>query len=664
MQTRHTAKMLFEDDDTAIIGLYGVVFGGEDLEGESFSKSTDFKLNRAVGAPVHIDHTAESYIKFNDQTYVLKGIKDEIGEIVEVSPDEIGLYMQLQFEKSNEYWGLVEAMLNTGRMGASTGSDHRAQKSANGLIEIWPINEVSLTLTPAEPRTTENVTRFKSEGAPIHLNAEWQKELEGVAKSAEKLAEDLASFQNGSIEEFWESMQLHTQNTGIKSNQLTDSEQSAEASPEAHGAGEQSDTSETDDTEDGQLEAIEDTEPVDAPEVSEMTTETVVFDQEAAFKALLAGQAEMKSVIDSQAERIDALENTPSSPMPAADPAIENAKSVAYNKTQRGDTEAGAFKAWFKTGDGGTINAAQGQRLRGNSVNIKASNDTIGNLTTAVDGGNAVPVGHFNQIIARRDESMLSRTLGIRSIPGKGLTVNVPLDTEDDGEFVATAEQNDGYTNNFDRDMPAIGQKALTLAKYSKKIALTDELLMDEDSRLLAFIEDYIGRGMSKTHNSLLASEVIANGTTLATLAATNAIADGEIEDVEADDDLAPYLDNSNSVAWVMRNSTLGAIRKISGNDRVYSVESGGGPGVRNGRSLIGYPVYHSQKVAALSAGAGSNVALFGNFNFVGYREAPSMQLIRDEISVDGVVLLKYYFRTVYGVLQPEAVGKVVTAAS
>lgn len=738
MQNQSTipaAKILQEDQNTAIIGLYGVVYGGKDLYGDHFHSETDFKLDRVKGAPVLIDHTFETYVEHGGNLYKMEGITDEVGEIIDVSPDNLGLYMQLQFEKSNEYWPIVEGMLNTGKMGASTGSDHRA-RIKDGRINLWPINEVSLTMTPAEPRTVDHVSRlrqyesmlrdhgyteefivsqleqaknateFNSEALQNHIWTSNDVVTIGTGAYTFEIPETITNVPTGDY-----TLSITTDNSGqlhlyndsgttvatfdpsktdgltitpkfvdnqverlVKSKKLKLIETESEAAEDQQEGEMPVDQIESDESSnETAIEIVEkDLERVselidglsdegDTPDLEiEMSEEITVEVEDVQIEGINELQKTLKSVGESLSTinaRLTAIENEP------ADEIVVKTKTV--NRVQSlGDTATKAFASWVRTGDGGTVDAAQGLSYTGPRINVKASNDTLGNLTTAADGGNAVPTGHFNGIIARRDETMLSRTLGVRQIPGQGLTVNVPIDNEDDGEFIATSEQNDAYSNNFDRDMPAIGQKAFTLAKYTKKVALTDELLIDEDSRLMAFIEDFVGRGMAKTHNNLLITEVNTNGATLKTLAATNAIADGEVEDVEADDNLAAYLDNSGSVAWVMRNSTLGAIRKISGNDRVYSVESGGGAGVRQARQLIGYPVYHSQKIGALASGASTNVANFGNWNFVGMREAPSFQIIRDEISVDGVVLLKYYFRTVYGVLQSEAIGKVVTAAS
>jgi HK97 family phage major capsid protein len=311
-------------------------------------------------------------------------------------------------------------------------------------------------------------------------------------------------------------------------------------------------------------------------------------------------------------------------------------KAPAFNRTGLGDSETKAFAHYVRSGDDGGI--------RG----LKASNDTDMNIGTPADGGYAVPTGHFQGIIARRDEQMLAPKLGVRMIPGQGTTVNVPIDNEADGEFVSTNE-----AAAFDRDAPALNQKAMTLVKYTKKVELSVELLQDEDSRLLAFLDDFIGRGMAKTHNNLLITEVAANGTSLKTFAAADAIAAGEPEDIVGDDDLGAYIEDDNSVGWVMRNATYWDIASITGNARMYADLMD----AQGARTLLGYPVHMSQKVAAVGGDAKS--LFFGNWNYVGLREAPSFTFLRDPYSKasTGQVVLHYFFRAVYGVLQAEAVG-------
>lgn len=340
----------------------------------------------------------------------------------------------------------------------------------------------------------------------------------------------------------------------------------------------------------------------------------------------------------------------------------------AIIKTGLGDTEAKALVSWIRTGDTGGVKHLVGEDSAGQQIVTlgadpgtaevspgykawKASNATDMNIGTDADGGYAVPTGHLNQIIARRDETMLAGALGCRLIPGVGTTVNVPVDAEDDGEFVETAE-----AANSDLDAPALGQKAFTLKVYSKYLDLSYELLRDEASNVLAFISNFVGRGQAKTHNNLMLTEVAANGTNLKTFASTSAIAAGEIEDIEADDDLGAYLDDA-SVAWVMRNSTLSAIRSITGNDRLYSDPATGAPNVKDRRQLLGYDVFRSNKAAPIGASAKS--VYFGNWFYLGYRAPDGLQFLRDpySVAVKRQVRLHYYFSAVYGVLQAEAIG-------
>lgn len=334
----------------------------------------------------------------------------------------------------------------------------------------------------------------------------------------------------------------------------------------------------------------------------------------------------------------------------------------------QGDTEAKSLVRWLRNGDVGGVKHLIGENEAGQQIitlgadpgtnevstaykNWKASNATDMNVGTDADGGYAVPEGHLNQIIARRDETMIAGAIGCRLIPGVGTTVNVPLDAEDDGEFVETAE-----AANSDLDAPAMGQKAFTLKVYSKYLDLSYELLRDETSGVLNYISDFVGRGMAKTHNNLLVTEVGANGTSFKTFASATAIGAGELEAIEGNDNLGAYLDDS-SVAWLMRNSTLAAIRSITGDPRLYADDAVGAPNVRDRRQLVGYDVYRTNKAAAIGASAKS--VYFGNWNFVGYRAPDGLQFLRDPFSVaiKRQVRLHYYFSTVYGVLQSEAIG-------
>jgi HK97 family phage major capsid protein len=262
----------------------------------------------------------------------------------------------------------------------------------------------------------------------------------------------------------------------------------------------------------------------------------------------------------------------------------------------------------------------------------------------------------LNQIIARRDEMALASKLGVRRIPGTGLTVNVPVDAEADGEFITKAE-----AAAYDLDAPAIGQVPMTLVKYTKQIKLSEELLEDEDANLMSFLTDWIARGLAKTQNELLLAAVAAGGSTLKTFAGAAAVAIGELEDIVANDDLANYLDDTGSVGFVMKPSTYWYINKLASANMRYYAESNASGSVQQ-KTLLGYPVEFSAKSGAITTGQKS--IYFGNWNFVGMREGTGLQVLRDPYSSadTGQVNLWYRFRTVFKVLQSEAIGFAVQA--
>ncbi len=362
------------------------------------------------------------------------------------------------------------------------------------------------------------------------------------------------------------------------------------------------------------------------------------YDEYMAKADRMQKDVDRRSVLESAEMALDKPEPRQSAQDPQP-PAVPNVNL----KTKRGDDEQRALAYWVRTGDVSALQAEQ-----------RASNNTGMNITTAADGGNAVPTDHYNQIIARRDEQMLSAKLGVRRFGGRGTTMNVPVDDEADGEFITKAEMgDDNSTNVFDRDAPALGTVALTLVKYTKKVEITTELLEDEDASLLSFIEEFVGRGMAKTHNSLMLTEAAANGTAALTLDSASTIAYTEVPELwyKLPD---YYATDESSVAWIMARATEGVIRGLAGTTGWYFAPTPGGDTAIGRPTLWGAPIFNSGKAAAIAASAKS--VYLGNWYYMALREAPSFTMLRDPYTVDGKVILKYYFRCVYKVLQAAAI--------
>ncbi len=157
----YPVKVVKSDDATLTVGGYGVVFGGKDMMGDTFTAETDFWLSVMTGEmprPVLYDHGMDDAVKM----FVL-------GKTTKIEPDETGLWVEAQLERHNRYMREVEQLIGMGVLGYSSGSvGHlvryaETDKSSDpwgddwfwggGTFASWPLFEFSLTPTPAEPRT-------------------------------------------------------------------------------------------------------------------------------------------------------------------------------------------------------------------------------------------------------------------------------------------------------------------------------------------------------------------------------------------------------------------------------------------------------------------------------------------------------------------------------
>ena len=141
-------KLLGMDEETVTIGGYGVVFGGEDLEEETFTSETDYMPDLVPTKIVLYDH----------------GLQDEVkhilGKTVKEEKDEFGIWVEAQLERSKEYIKEILTLIDEKVLGWSSGSIRHLIELEGKVYKRWPIVEYSLTPTPAEPRTL-GVERLK-----------------------------------------------------------------------------------------------------------------------------------------------------------------------------------------------------------------------------------------------------------------------------------------------------------------------------------------------------------------------------------------------------------------------------------------------------------------------------------------------------------------------
>ena len=95
--------------------------------------------------PVYYDHA-------------LGGIKSQIGTVKVWTPTDTGIDVQIELDRRHKYAADVMKLAEQGALGLSTGALPHLVERVDGEIKRWVIGEISLTPTPAEPRTTTEVT--------------------------------------------------------------------------------------------------------------------------------------------------------------------------------------------------------------------------------------------------------------------------------------------------------------------------------------------------------------------------------------------------------------------------------------------------------------------------------------------------------------------------
>jgi len=275
---------------------------------------------------------------------------------------------------------------------------------------------------------------------------------------------------------------------------------------------------------------------------------------------------------------------------------------------------------------------------------VRDYNDAAMSIGTDAAGGYGVPVGLVREIKARRDESMLAIKMGCELVEGVGTTIDYAVDDEADVLFAAVNE-----AGNVLQDTPALNKVQLTYVKYGKHQKISWELERDEDVEIENFLRGWLTRGWAATHNNLLVTEVLANGTAGLTFDASDAIGVAEIPELAGK--VAPEYLDASSVGWLMNPATNSYLRGLTGNPFQLAPTPGGSP-----RELWGYPLFQSSYMPTIT-GSAKTIA-FGDWSFVAYRDGP-LSVLRDPYTNAGTgrVTLWSWFSAVYKVTIAEALA-------
>lgn len=254
---------------------------------------------------------------------------------------------------------------------------------------------------------------------------------------------------------------------------------------------------------------------------------------------------------------------------------------------------------------------------------------------TPAAGGALVPTSFYDRLVEHMVESSGLLQLGptvINTTTGENLVVPV---TTGFGSGALVAEN--GTIGGTD---PAFAQRTLGAYKYGQLVLVSTELITDEAFNLADFIARVAGRNVGLalgTH--LVTGTGTAQPTGVVTSASTGKTGSAGAAGAFTADDLidlmfsviAPYR-ASSSAGWLVKDSTLGAIRKLKDGAGRYLFDAAATVGAPD--TLLGKPIRTDPNVAAVGVGAKSVV--FGDWSAYFVRYAGGVRFERsDEFKFD-----------------------------
>jgi HK97 family phage major capsid protein len=159
----------------------GIVYGGFDLTEDRFTADTDLGGSRPFeGMPVFYDHA-------------MGGIKSQIGMVKAWVPTDDGIDVEIELDRRHQYASEVMKLVEAGALGLSTGAVSHlvVREPVKGGYEIkrWHVAEISLTPTPAEPRTTTEVKSEEVNSASMAADETMPDDTETIPDAAEVATE-------------------------------------------------------------------------------------------------------------------------------------------------------------------------------------------------------------------------------------------------------------------------------------------------------------------------------------------------------------------------------------------------------------------------------------------------------------------------------------------
>ena len=290
--------------------------------------------------------------------------------------------------------------------------------------------------------------------------------------------------------------------------------------------------------------------PEEAQPVSAMQIQTISDDTETLEETKKTMEANDVTELKAQIAALTAIVN---------EPKVEAGKMAPVVKSLGGDHDGGnAFKHWIRTGQ-------MNYYTKNNEQDWSATKTNALNEATGTEGGILVPEGLNATIIAKRDEMSVIRANGAMVITTNLDTVQVPV--ENARMTTAIVAESGSYV----AAEPTFTSNSVTVYKFGNQLRLTDELLADNQTNLMPYLSNGLGRAFGLMENqyciagtgSSQPKGLLTGGTAAITAASTTAITAAEL--VSLYHSLPePYTTNPNEVVFITRNATLGALRALA----------------------------------------------------------------------------------------------------